>query len=299
MKKIVLSFVILTASLQLCQAQEWMSSLDVAKRLAAVQNKMILMMWEDSAVMPFPVKVFDNNGRVIFVEDMFENESINTLIWEHFIPVLVSESNYDELYSQIKGKRSQRYIDKFNDDSIKIMDVNGNILNTDLIEDQYLNMTSLIMTYYLDTSFLKFELMNYSQEQNFVTAFRLASKYIDTAALANDEVRAEMIDLSNIYLKEADTYLEEESMEDKVALQQKSELLKLLQDLILNHPKRVLRKLKKIESSQIDSSNESLVALLYFVSYRLTNDEKNASVWRSKLSLVNLKKATQIININL
>lgn len=299
MKKIALSFVILIASFQLSQAQEWMTSLDVAKRLAAVQNKMIFMIWEDAATMPFPIKVVNNNGRIIFVKDMFDNESINGLIWEHFIPVLVSESSYVALYDQIKGERSQRYIDKFNDDTIKIMDVNGNILNLDPMYEEHLNMTSFIMKYYLDTSFLEFELMNYSQEQNFVTSLRLAAKYIDAAVIVNDEVRAEVIELSSIYLKEADNFLLEENLENKLALQQKSDLLKLLQDLVLDNPKRVLRKLKRIESSEIDPSNESLVALLYFAAYRSIKDENSASAWRNKLSLVNLKKATQIIDNNL
>ncbi|WP_299336958.1 hypothetical protein [uncultured Psychroserpens sp.] len=295
MKNIVLSFVLMFSSLQVCQSQEWMTSLDASKRLASIQNKLIFMMWEDSTTFPFPVKVLDTNGRVVFVEDMFKNESINQLIWEHFIPVVVNESQYAELYNQIKDKRPDRYIDKFNDDSIKIMDVNGNIINTDIIYDQYLNMTAFIMKYYMDTSFLKVELDNYSKEQNVITSFRLASKYIDAAAIVNDEVRQEIIDLSNIYLKEAEQRLPNEDVENKAALQQKSELLKLLQDVILDKPKRVLRKLRKLEDTQIDSTNESLLALLYFTSYRLLKDEKNASLWRSKLSLVNLKKANTII----
>lgn len=295
MKKIVLTLLVLIASYNVCSAQEWMTSLDVAKRLATIQNKLIFMMWEESTAFPFPVKVVDTNGRLIFVEDMFENASVNQLIWEHFIPVVVNESQYEELYKQVKGKRPQNYIDKFNDDSIKIMDINGNIINTDIIYDQHLNMTAFIMKYYMDTSFLKIELDNYSKEQNVITSFRLASKYIDAAAIVNDEVKQEIIDLSNIYLKEADERLINETVENKMALQQKSELLRFLQDVILNKPKRVLRKLRKLEDTQIDSSNESLVALLYFTSYRLLKDEKNASSWRSKLSLVNLKKANTII----
>lgn len=299
MKKLSLTLIILLTTLNVCQAQEWMTSLDVAKRLALIQDKMIFMMWEESASFPFPVKVKDSNGRTVIIEDIFENEPINELIWEHFVPVLVSETEYNDLYNQIKGKRSLIYIDKFNDDSIKIMDVNGNILNTAIVYDEYLNMTAFILKYYVNTSYLKNELSNYSNSKNFITSFRLAAKYIDAAAMVNPDLKKEMIKLSNIYLNEADQFLLDEDIENKNALQQRSELVRLLQDLILDNPKRVIRKLKKIKSSQIDSSNASLEALLYFTSYRLLKDEKSASVWRSKLSLVNLKKANQIINNNL
>ena len=298
MKKKILSVLVIIMAFTTCNAQEWMTSLDVAKRLALIQDKLIFMMWEDATTYPFPVKVINDNGRYFLIENLFESEEVNQLIWEHFVPVKVNESNYSELYENIKDTRPQVYLDKFNDDSIKIMDVNGNIINTDIIYSEYIDLSKLIYKYYLDTSFLKIELQNYAQEQNFTTAFRLAVKYMDAAIIGNKDVRAEIIKLSTIYLEEAERYLMSETLNNKAALKQKGELQRLMQDLILGKSKRVLRKLKRIDATEIDSINQSLVDFLYFTAYILQKDEKNASLWRSKLSLVNLSKANQIFKSN-
>lgn len=279
-------------------SQEWFTSLDAAKRLAMVQDKLIFMMWEESTLGAFPVIIEDESGKSAVVDDLFEAQFLNRIIWEHFIPVSVSESMYPKLYEEIKGKRSYNYINKFNDDSVKIMDVNGNILNIEPDYDDLLNITKLIRTYYLNTSLMKQDLSNYRKEQNLTTAFRLGVKYIDMAMYCNAKARPEVIALSNLYLEEVQTYLNSDTYDDEQALIQKLELMNLLQQLVLNKPRRVLRKLDKIDASEIHNTNESLVAFLYLTAHRVLKDEKSASVWRSKVSLVNLKKAEQIIKIS-
>jgi hypothetical protein len=68
--------------------------------------------------------------------------------------------------------------------------------------------------------------------------------------------------------------------------------------LVLGKAKKVLRQLKRMDASEVNGPNEELVAFLYFTSYALLKDETNASVWRSKVSLVNLKKANLIVKNN-
>ncbi|OUR99365.1 hypothetical protein A9Q86_12390 [Flavobacteriales bacterium 33_180_T64] len=252
-------------------------------------------MWEEATYEVFPVVVDDESGKRVVINNLFEAKYLNKLIWEHFIPVTVSESMYKDLYDDINGKRSLTYIDKFNDDSVKIMDVNGNIINTAFTYDEILNLTALIRKYYLDTSFLKGELIAYSSHKNFNTAFHLCSKYIDLAIYVNDDVKLETIKLSSIYWDEASRYLLDSDLNNKEALTQKLNLLTIQHGLVLNKAKKVLRQLKRIDSSEIDKNNEPLVAFLYLTAYRLLGDEKNASAWRSKVSLVNLKKANAII----
>lgn len=132
MKQLLLKFFFVLFAVNMSSAQAWMTNLEIAQRLAMVQNKMLLMVWEETTSYQYPVLVRDEKGRTIFINNLFEDEYISPLIWEHFVPVIVSEHKYAELYGKIKGRRSQRYIDKFNDDSIKIMDVNGNIINTEI-----------------------------------------------------------------------------------------------------------------------------------------------------------------------
>lgn len=294
MKKILLVFLFVFSSPSICQSQEWMTSLEVAKSLAYVQDKLLFVVWEDVSYEQYPV-IIENEYGINIVVDLFANESINETIWKHFVPVILSEQKYGSLFNDIKGKRNQSYIDRFNDDTIKIMDISGNIINTKITYYDYLDIVKFIEKYALETSFLKAELGNYRTQQDFNTAFRLASKYIDFAVLVNENVRSEILNLSDIYLKEAEGFLVNETSE---ALQQKVELQRLKQILVLGKPKKVLRQLKRMDTSKIDEINEPLVAFLYFTSYLLLKDENNASVWRTKVSLVNLKKANLILKNN-
>ena len=67
--------------------------------------------------MPYTINFTDvtNKGSVTV-----EDNDINQVVWEYFIPVIIKESNYEVLFNEIKDKRDLKYIDKFNDNSIKI-----------------------------------------------------------------------------------------------------------------------------------------------------------------------------------
>lgn len=294
MRKILILFLLVFSTQAVSQSQEWMTSFEVAKSLAYVQNKLLFVVWEDVSYEQYPIVIENENG-VAMVDDLFVNESINEVIWNHFVPVILSEQKYETLFNEIKGKRNQSYIDKFNDDSIKIMDINGNIINTDLSSYGYLNIAKFIAKYALNTSYLKAELGNYRTQQDFNTAYRLASKYIDFSVLVNEAVKPQIVELSKYYLDEAEDFLADNPSD---VLTQKLQLQRLKQSLVLGKAKKVLRQLKRIDSSEVDTSNEQLVAFLYFTSYILLKDENNARLWRSKVSSVNLKKANLIFKNN-
>jgi len=288
-----------------CHTQEWLTSLEVAKNLAMVQDKMLFAMWEGSLEEGYLVFFKDEQGFAEIV-DLEQNELINTLIWEYFVPVKIPEYKYQELSDQVKKTRGLEYYNRLIDDSIKIMDVNGNILNVkntetyyaDINYNYFLIIVDFIKRYALDTSFLKIELKNYSQEKNFTTSFRLASQYIDYAVFANKDLRPEIIDLSTLYLQDAEGFVQEESSENINAYIQRIELVKIKQDLVLNNPKKVLRQLKRMDDLGSYKSNESLISFLYFSSYLLLKDENKAKEWRGKLSSVNLKMAYLILQSN-
>nr|WP_321224889.1 hypothetical protein [uncultured Psychroserpens sp.] len=299
MKKIILVLILLTSITGFSQIREWNTSLEAAKRLATIQNKMILMMWEESTLTPMPITINTDNGKQVFIEDLFTNEYVTTLIWDYFIPLKVSESNYPELYKEIKDSRSTAYINKFNDDSIKIMDVNGNILNTNTsYSDNFLNITDFILKYALNTALIKGEYLAYREEENFYSAYWLGAGYVDMTSFVLPKVRTEMIKLSNIYFEEALTFLDQNTTEDAQLYMQKIEFQKIKQELVLNNAKKALRQLKRLDPETVHISSESEIAFLYFTAHLLLRDEKSASEWRSKLSLVNLKKASQIITAN-
>lgn len=286
------------ATSQLCMSQEWLTSLRAAKRVALVQDKFLFVMWENAALIPYPVIMNDANGNEIIFDSMFDNQEIDKIIWDYFVPVKVSEDLYAELYDQIKDTRSQSYIAQFQDDNIKIMDANFNIVNISWSPEAFFNLSEFIGAYALNTSFLKAELQNYSEQRNFGTAFRLGSKYMNYAILVNDKVRENMIKLANIYLDEADGYLMEADAENRTKYKNTSSLFRLSQYLIEDRPGKVIRSLKRFDTTEIDDTNESLISFLYYTAYQLRKDKKNAALWKNKVSSVNLKKAELIINLH-
>ena len=129
-KKILLILLLSIATFNVSFSQEWLTSLEVAKKLALMQKKMIFAVWEDISYDPYMVLIDDGKegSRVV---DLFANDDHNKIIWEYFVQVLIQDYKYEDILDDIKGKRTLNYIEKFSDGSIKIMDANGNILNID------------------------------------------------------------------------------------------------------------------------------------------------------------------------
>lgn len=298
MKNLLVTLLFVIFSVNMALAQPWMTNLDIAQSLAKVQNKMVLMVWEETTKYPYPVLVNLDNGETVIIENLYEDETISPLIWKHFVPVIVSENQYGDLYSEIKGKRTQKYIDKFNDNTIKIMDINGNILNVSGHSNYFENISTLIQNYALNTEFLDLELKGYKTERDFYSAYYLASKYLDYSMYMNEYIRKEIIDLSTIYLDEATRFIEDNPEEDRLTLTQRVELLKIQQLLIIKRPKKVLRQLKRMDAEHVETKNQAFAAFIYYTTYRILKDETKAAEWKSKISSVNLKKAQLIINLN-
>ena len=294
LKNIVFALVLALLIVPRVNAQEWMKSLDVAKKLAMTQNKMLFVMWEEATQYELPVFIKDQNGRTIFIKDLLLSEEINAIIWNMFVPVLLNETAYEDMYSQIKDKRSYGYLQLFRDDSIKIMDASGNILNTAYVNYNYFNFQDFVNKYALNTKMLDQELRNYDKKKDFYSAFYLGAKYIDFAIYNSDEIRPEIIELSNIYLDEAEAYLVNMTETDKVNLETRCQLVRIKQELVLNNPRKVLRRLKRLDSDNMSSANKSLEAFLYFTAYKLLNDVQNVQEWKTEISLVKLKEANYI-----
>ena len=298
MKRCMFILMLFLVSSNLCLSQEWLTSLDVAKRVALVQDKFLFMIWEEASLIPYPVIMNDEKDNLILFDNLFENEEINQLIWKNFVPVKVNEALYSELYDQIKNTKSQSYIAQFEDDNIKIMDANFNIVSTSISPEAYFNLSKFMNIYALNTSFLNTDLRNYSEHKNFNTTFRLASKYMDYAILVGEKAREDIVNLADRYLDEADRYLLQSDLDNKLTFQRKIDLMRLSKYLILNRPKKVIRTLKKFDKSELDETNESLINFLYYTSYRLLKDDKKAQQWLDKVSTLNLKKAELITKIH-
>lgn len=300
MKSRLLTIVIVIIHIGTINAQEWMRSLSVAQDLAMVQNKMVLMVWEDATTYEYPVTVNDNKGRTIRIRNLFTDEEVTPLIWEHFVPVIVNEDKYEELFLKIKDKRTQDYIDKFNDNSIKIMDINGNILNVNF-SPNYQNITGLILNYGLNTEYINSELKAYRDKPDFYSAYFIAEKYLDIILYLNFELSWDFAQLSKIYAQEAAIFIETDtSSEDKAKLTQRLMLLEIKSDLITKNPRRARKKMKLLEKEGIMETNLTMYTYLKYITNAIFNrsDKNRDLLSNGKLSSRNLKNAERIIKIN-
>lgn len=295
MKRTVL-FVMFSLIVSISNAQEWFTSFDVAKRLAIVQDKMLFALWEGSFDQPIHMLVNIDEKKVFI--DLSKNTSLDPLIWDYFIPVRIPESEYSRFMKDAKG-RGVRYIEKLNDDSIKIMDVNGNILNTHDSSAEVPNLYGFINRYALNTSYLTNELRNYMNDKTFVTSSLLANKYVDFAIYTNDKLRPELIELANIYLDDSVKLLKKMEEDNKEGYFQRLDLIQIKGLLILNQSKSAYIQLKKIDEDELDEINKRLFSFLNYTALRLLGDEINADLWKSKISSLDLKKAELIISNNL
>ena len=290
-----LTCIILCLTFTLSSAQEWMTNLEVAERLALAQNKMLVVVWEDTYYKGVAATVNNVEKQEVFIENMFSKPVLDSLMWEHFVPVILSEDNYSSLFEKIKNKRSAKYINTFNDDSLKIMDANGNILN--LSNGNYiLNLSEFIYKYSIDTSFLKSEIQNYKDDNDFYSSVYLASKYMDFAYFSSNSIRPELVDLALIYLDEASDFFKEETLDNKETLNQRLELLDIQKYILLKEPKKALRKLNKIKTSEVEKANVNLRSFLYLAAYTLLQDQVNMAIWEPKVLLWDKKKMQSLMS---
>jgi len=160
------------------------------------------------------------------------------------------------------------------------------------------NISKLIKKYAFNTRFISSELKNYSEDKDFYSTYYLASKYLDFSLYTSKDIRKDIINLVDIYLDEAQNINKSSDSEDKLVLEERCELLRIQEVLILKQPKKALRKLKKMNAENIENNNQSMISFLYYTAFKILGDEKNAALWESKVSSVNLKKALLIINLN-
>lgn len=296
MKKLLFTLLLSVATITSAMAQEWLTSLNLAKKLALSKNKMLLVIWEDSANYSYPIILEDSDGTKV-VTELFESDAVKTLVWKYFVPVIINESMYQRLFDKIDGKRNMSYINRFNDDNVKVMDPNGNILDL-RTADEFMtqDLTAIIKKYALDTSFLKAELNSYFENKNYATTFRLANKYLDFAIYAEDFVKEEIIMLSDIYMLEAEKLLEKSDYTTKEALAQKHALLKIKSYLVMGRSNKVRRLLKKYDLEDIDEINIPLFAFLNYATYRSLDNIEEALPWKAQVLQSDLNKIKFIVN---
>lgn len=294
MKKTILSLLLILFVTSFAVSQQWFTSFKFAKRLAVLENKMIIAVWEESALDNIPVLVEADNKK-LYQLTLFENEQVDKLVWQYFIPVILSDQDYMQLAGKHLNGKSLKYKQRFNDDQIKIMDPNGNIINTNQDPFSTANLTNLIRNYALNVGYLQPELTNYFENKSFSSTFRLTVKYQDMATFAHQSVKKDICELSGLYLAEAKQKLSKSDFDNTQALQQKLELLQLNEYLILGKARKVYKALKKINLEDVDAINTSLFAFLNYTSLTAINKVDEALKWKDQVNQTDLNKVKHII----
>lgn len=278
-------------------SQEFMINLNIAQKLALDQNKMILMVWEEETYYDYPVIVVNEENRAVVVSDLFFNTELKKLIWKHFVPVIVPEYKYNDLYKEAEDKRTYAYITKLGDGSLKVLDPNGYIINTSANAFDNYNITLLIRDYAFNLEYLHQELENYASEKNFLNTYFLASKYYDFSMYCKPKVKDDVINLGHIYRKNAEGLIAKEPEEDQFALRQRLELLEIQTYLLDGKVGKALRLLRRKEDN-VKTNNQSFFALLNYTALIIKGKQKEAERWREQMSSIQVQKANKMININ-
>jgi len=278
-------------------AQEFMTNLSIAQKLALDQNKMILMVWEEETYYDYPVIVVNNNNQAVVVPDLFFNVELKQLIWKHFVPVIVPEYKYNDLYKAAEDKRSYKYIQKLGDETLKVLDPSGYIVNTSANSFDNYNITLLIRDYAFNLEYLEQELANYANENSFLNTYFLASKYYDFSMYCKPKVRDDVIKLGDIYRQNAEKLIEKEPKENQSSLRQRLNLLEIQTYILDGKIGKALRSLRRIED-EVHPNNKSFLALLNYTTLMTRGKRKAAQPWKQQMSSIQIQKAYKMINLN-
>lgn len=271
MKTLFSIMLVLTLGTNVANATHWMTNFKKAKKYAIATNRLVLVdFW---ATWCGPCKKMD--------ADTWSKTEVKELM-KSYVPVKIDI----DINKAIARKYNVNAIP-----SVLIVDGNGEIVYQSKGYMSKQQVMSLLKKFELNTSFLANEMTQYNLKKNFASTLRLGSKYQEFSLHLDKSIKATFVKLSNNYLKEAKNLLKKEKSLDKVALNQRLDLLDIQGKLILNKIKKGAKLLNQIKKSDLEKLNHSLYDFLKYVCYIKNKDEKNAQELKSLISSRDLKRA--------
>lgn len=220
----------------------WMTSLEDAKKLSKLMNKPILVdFW---AVWCGPCKKMDI--------DVWSAEDVK-LIMDNFIPVKIDIDYNKNLASSYSVKGIP---------NILILDSWGNVLESYVGYRNKYTMLEILKEYSINLSTINQSLFILEKEEsNVYSNIRVAQKLQDASFVLNENPKKSLLKRSSIYLRNA----EKNVSKDDVVLNQKIELLELLNKAYYKNYNSALKQLDKFEA--VENTNKALYYYIQFFCY--------------------------------
>lgn len=270
MKNIVMTFVIFLSLGQIAEANNWLKDFEAAKKMALATDKLILVdFW---ASWCGPCKKMDSES--------WSDEEVKALM-SAYVPVQIDIDRYKQLASQY-NVRGIPYI--------FVLDGNGKVVYQSMSYMPKSQVITLLETYALSTQFLNKELISYYNNQSFVTAYRLATKYHDYSLYLSEDLRKDVLKTASYYFDEASKFLDDEDLKNKSALEQKIELYDIQKEIFSDNSKKALRLLGKIKGDDVAKINKSFFAFLNYAVHKIAEDDEQAKHWEAAVKEIDKQK---------
>lgn len=261
MKKLFLFLVLFTS--QFINAT-WITSFDEAQKLSLATNKFIVVdFW---ATWCGPCKKMDY--------DSWSDKEVGVIL-QDYIQLKIDIDTNRELASKYDIKSIPNMF---------IMDGNGKVVYSFL---GYRNATELkkeIEKFAISTEFLSTDLINYYKKNSFNTCARVAQKYLDYTLLVDNEIKSNILKVSDEYLSEAKKDLSKKD-DDYNEKHQKLELLELFRFAYSLNFTKLEKKLVQFKEIDILENN---LNYYYFLNYMVAKGlgKENFAEIDSKYKLI-------------
>jgi len=265
MKIFYKSILIITLLLgsNIVKADNWLYSLEDAKKMAIATNKLILVdFW---AFWCGPCKKMD--------AESWSKDEIKEIM-NNYVSVKIDI----DIHKDVARKYNVQGIPY-----IFIMDPNGEVVYHQM---SYLNINELkqlLVKYSLNTNYFQKDYLFFQEKENSNSSFRLAQKYQNYAIYLDEEIKNDFLTLSRKYLKKTESFLDE-GENKPIAIRQKIKLIYLQEKLIKGSFKKCSNELRnKYKEEEIDAGNKSLFYFLNYVSCKGIEDDVASEMWLTKL----------------
>ncbi|WP_395054914.1 thioredoxin family protein [Flavobacterium sp.] len=242
----------------------WITSFEEAQKLSLATNKFIVVdFW---ATWCGPCKKMDY--------DSWSDQEVGVIL-QDYIQLKIDIDTNRELANKYDIKSIPNMF---------IMDGNGKVVYSFLGYRNASELKKEIEKFAISTEFMSLDLINYFKKNSFNTSARVAQKYLDYSLYVDEEIKSNILKVSDKYLSDAkkDLSKKEDDYKDKY---QKLELLELFRFAYSLNFTKLEKKLLQFKEFDILESNLNYYYFLKYMVAKGLNKEDFAEI-DSKYKLI-------------